>query len=149
MRFGTSTWFFQEYPVIEALKHIWDCGFHAAEIWMEHLWKPEQSTKEIIRYAQDLGMELTLHSSSYDLNITSTNPGIRQESLRQVKQSILIGKQLGVKTVVVHPGHLSSSKGNVDDGHFAASIPRSDSPMSAPSHRRNGRWQESPARRPC
>lgn len=114
MRFGTSTWFFQEYSVVEALKHILNSGFHAAEIWMEHLWRSEQAPEEIVKHAHDMGMELTLHSASYDVNITSTNPGIRQESLRQIKQSIIVGKQLGVTTIVVHPGRLSSSKGNIE-----------------------------------
>ena len=110
MRFGTSTWFFQEYSIIEALKHILDCGFHAAEIWMEHLWEGEHSLEEIARYAREMNIELTLHSASYDVNIISTNSDIRQASLRQIEQSIIIGRQLGVTTVVIHPGHLSSTK---------------------------------------
>lgn len=114
MRFGTSTWFFQEYSVFEALKHILDCDFHVAEIWMEHLWRTEKPPETIAQYARELGIELTLHSASYDVNITSTNPGIQKESLRQVEESIVIGKRLGAKVVVVHPGHLSSCKGNVD-----------------------------------
>jgi sugar phosphate isomerase/epimerase len=114
MRFGVSTWFFQEYPLVEALKHILDCGFQAAEIWMQHLWHTEQSAEDIAECARDLGLELTLHSASYDVNITSTNPGIRQESLRQVKQAIITGKRLGVRTVVIRPGHLSSSKENFE-----------------------------------
>ncbi len=114
MHFGTSTLFFQEYSVVEALDHILDSGFSAAEIWMEHLWKTRESPEHIAEYACKLGMELRLHSASYDVNITSTNPGIRKESLRQVEQSIITGKRLGTKVIVVHPGHLSSSKEDVD-----------------------------------
>jgi len=116
MRFGTSTWFFQEYSVNQALSSILECGFHAAEIWMEHLWNSEDSPEEIARHARELDMELTLHCTSYDLNPTSTNPGIRHESLRQIQQSIIVGKQLGAKVVVVHPGRLSSSKGDIEKG---------------------------------
>jgi sugar phosphate isomerase/epimerase len=116
MRFGASSWFFQEYSVSKALTYILECGFQAAEIWMEHLWSTEESPEEIARHARDLDMELTLHSTSYDLNIISTNPGIRHESLRQVKQSIVLAKRLDAKLVVVHPGRLSSSKGDVEKG---------------------------------
>ena len=34
MRFGISTWFFQEYTVVDALKEISESGFQAAEVWM-------------------------------------------------------------------------------------------------------------------
>lgn len=115
MRFGTSTWFFQEYSVTEALTRISACGFSLAEIWMEHLWRSGQSVEEITRHAAKLNMELTLHSTSYDVNITSTNPGICKESLRQVEEGIVLAKRLGVTNMTIHPGHLSSSKGNVED----------------------------------
>ncbi len=114
MRFGTSSWFFQEYSVVEALEHIRDAGFSVAEIWMEHLWNSGESPEHIAEYARKSGLELTLHSASYDVNITSTNTGIRKESLRQVEQSIVTAKRLGVQTVVVHPGRLTSSKEDVD-----------------------------------
>jgi sugar phosphate isomerase/epimerase len=108
MYFGISTRVFQEYSVCEALDRIAQAGFQAAEIGMEQLWKADETPEEIVRHAERLCMELCLHSPFYDVNITSLNPGIRKESLSQVKQAIITGRQLGVKRVVVRPGYPSS-----------------------------------------
>jgi sugar phosphate isomerase/epimerase len=113
--FGCSTWFFQEEPVQEALRNIGGCGFSAAEIWMEHLWKSSESPGEIRSLAEDLGLTLSLHAASYDLNITSANPGIRGESMRQVEQSIRTAAALGAEPVVVHAGRLSSTRGDTEE----------------------------------
>jgi sugar phosphate isomerase/epimerase len=110
MHFGISTWVFQEYSVCDALERIAQAGFQAAEIWVEHIWKSDDFPHDIVRQADRLGLELSLHSSSHDVNITSLNPGIRKESLLQIKQAIITGRQLGVQRVIVHPGYLSSPK---------------------------------------
>lgn len=115
MQFGCSTWFLRERSVKQALEGIFRCGFAAAEVWMEHLWRTGESPEEVARWAQALDLELSLHGASYDVNITSTNPGIRQESLRQVQESIVTAARLGAEVVVLHPGRLSSSRDNADE----------------------------------
>jgi len=115
MRFGSSTLFFQERSVREALQSIARCGFQAAEVWMEHLWWTGEAPEEVAQWARRLGLELSLHGASYDLNIASTNQGIRQESLRQVEESIITAARLGAETVVLHPGRLSSSRDSMDE----------------------------------
>lgn len=116
MHFGMSTWVFQEYSVCEALDRIAQAGFRAAEIRMEQLWKADETSEDIVRHAERLGMELSLHSPVYDVNITSLNPGIRKESLSQIKQTIITGRRFGIKNIVVHPGYPSSSQ--VPDGMY-------------------------------
>ena len=115
LRFGCSTWFFQEYSVTEALQIIERCGFPAAEIWMEHLWKSSEPLGTIRALAERLGLTLSLHAASYDLNITSANPWIRRESMRQIEDSISAAADLGAEPVVVHAGRLSSSRGDVEE----------------------------------
>jgi len=115
LRFGCSTWFFQEYSVQEALRFIGRSGFGAAEIWMEHLWKTSESPEEIRGEAGRLGLLLSLHAASYDVNVTSANPGIRRESLRQIEESLQVAARLGAEPVVVHAGRLSSSRGDLDE----------------------------------
>jgi sugar phosphate isomerase/epimerase len=114
-RFGCSTWFFQELSVSEALRTIERIGFSAAEIWMEHLWKSPESLDDIRRLAGDLGIALSLHAASYDVNIASSNPGIHRESLRQIEESLRAAAELGAGPVVVHAGRLSSSKGDMGE----------------------------------
>ncbi|UCC77967.1 MAG: sugar phosphate isomerase/epimerase [Anaerolineales bacterium] len=115
MRFSSSTWFLGERSVKEALEVIARCGFTAAEVWMEHLLRTGEPPEEVRERAQTLAMSLSLHGASYDLNVASVNPGIRQESLRQVHQSIITAAHLGAAIVVLHPGRLSASRGSVDD----------------------------------
>jgi len=113
--FGCSTWFFQGSSICFALQTIKECGFQAAEIWMEHLWKTDENVKEIKGLAETLDLPLSLHAASYDVNITSANPGIRRESLKQVRESLLVAADLGADPVVVHAGRLSSSRGDTEE----------------------------------
>jgi sugar phosphate isomerase/epimerase len=47
---------------------------------------------------------LSLHAPILGLNIASTNPGIREESVQQVLATIREAARLGARGVVVHPG---------------------------------------------
>jgi sugar phosphate isomerase/epimerase len=106
--------FFQETSVCEALEKIARYGFQAAEVWMHHLFQTYENPKYIARRGQALGLELSLHAAAYDVNVTSTTPGIREESLRQIYQSIVTAAQLEAKIVIVHPGRLSTGRGSVE-----------------------------------
>jgi sugar phosphate isomerase/epimerase len=50
------------------------------------------------------GRPLSLHMPILGINIASTNPGIREESVRQGLQTIEEAARLGAAGVVVHPG---------------------------------------------
>ena len=106
--------FFQDLSVCGSLEKIARCGFQAAEVWMHHLIQTAENPYEVTRRARELGLELTLHAASYDINITSTTPGIREESLRQIHNSIVTASQMDAKVAVVHPGRLSASRGSIE-----------------------------------
>lgn len=110
MRFGLSTRILWERSVVEALEIIARCGYTAAEVWTEHLWRTGEKAKRVGKRGQELGLELSLHAPFYDLNITSINPGIRELSLRQALQSLELAGRLGARVVVLHPGRMSSGK---------------------------------------
>jgi len=112
MIFGASTYFLKERSVTEALDVIARLGYGSAEIWMEHYWSAGQRPATIACHARSLGLNLTLHAASYDVNCISTNPGIRRESRRQLRSSLHLAAALGASVVVVHPGQLSSSRGD-------------------------------------
>ncbi len=115
MKFGINTWFLQELNVKEALERISLVGFKAAEVWMEHLLKTGESPESVKEMARELNLELSLHATSYDINLTSINRGIREESIRQAREAIITGKQIGAKIVVLHPGRLSASRANREE----------------------------------
>ncbi|MCD6396453.1 MAG: sugar phosphate isomerase/epimerase [Spirochaetaceae bacterium] len=112
IKFGINTWFFQEYSVKYALKKIREIGFQAAEIWMEHLLKTNEKPEDIRDLSKKLDLELSLHATSYDINLTSINRGIREESKRQAVEAITMGNKIGANIVVIHPGRLSASRVN-------------------------------------
>lgn len=112
MRFGASTYFLRERSVTDALECIARLGYASAEIWMEHYWSARQRPRTIARRAHALGLRLTLHAASHDVNILSTNAGIRRESLRQIQAGLDLAAALGASVVVVHPGRLSSARGD-------------------------------------
>jgi sugar phosphate isomerase/epimerase len=105
----------KEQSVTDALEAIARLGYQSAEIWMEHYWSARQRPRTIARVARTLGLGLTLHAASHDVNIISANAGIRRESRQQMKAGIDLAAALEASIVVVHPGSLSSSRG--DTGH--------------------------------
>jgi sugar phosphate isomerase/epimerase len=60
-----------------------------------------QATRETL---DDLGLKRTVNSPSRDVNITSSNPGIRRESMQQSIEALEIAAQLEATVVTVHPG---------------------------------------------
>lgn len=52
----------------------------------------------------DAGWLVSLHMPILGINIASTNPGVRRESVRQIEQTISEAARLGAAGVVVHPG---------------------------------------------
>lgn len=47
-----------------------------------------------------------IHGPTVDLNIASINRGIRQESVRQMKDTIDIANEINAKAITVHPGKI-------------------------------------------
>jgi len=114
MQFGCSTMFLRERTVAVALDAIAGAGFAAAEIWVEHLVSSGERAPAIRRQAQQLGLVITLHAPSYDVNVSSINPGIRKESIRQMQRSLKLAAALGATVVVMHPGSLSHGRDSLE-----------------------------------
>jgi sugar phosphate isomerase/epimerase len=112
--FGSSTTFLRQRPVTAALDTIARAGFAGAEVWMEHIWSSKESPEQIRKCAAKTGLTLTLHAPSYDLNLCSSNPGIRKESFLQTEEALRVAARLGARIVVVHPGRLSTSYDSKD-----------------------------------
>jgi sugar phosphate isomerase/epimerase len=97
MRFGVSSFAAIGAPLREVADDLraFDVGL---EIMCEppHAWPPP--------VAWEYGRVLSLHTPILGINIASTNPGIREESVRQVLETIDEAARLGADGVVVHPG---------------------------------------------
>jgi sugar phosphate isomerase/epimerase len=94
----------------DALTEIKALGFKYIELMtaVPHFWPPDftQNQRRDLRKLMDrLGLELTAINPTFlDLNMASTNPGIRKESVRQIIDQITLARDLGAKIIVVIPG---------------------------------------------
>jgi sugar phosphate isomerase/epimerase len=90
-------------------------GYDAMEIWTEHLWKFQEKPSHIGSVLVSNKMRATVHCPVMDTNITSPNPGIREESVRQFMQAIEMSHDLGAELMVIHPGHRFTLNETLDD----------------------------------
>jgi len=100
---------------LDALDEIARRGFGGAEVWVQHLHKSGSEPVAVKRRASELGLRLTAHAVSYDLNPLSLNPDILAVSWAQAQQSLIDAAVMEAEIVVVHPGQLSSSTDDFED----------------------------------
>ena len=117
MKLGVSTSVFLHQNLETALQKIGDLGLKYVEIWGEppHLWVDNVNynyLKSVKKLLNKYNLEPSYHGPAHDVDITSMNPGIKKESIKQHKRSLDIAKYLGVKVYVVHAG--SFYPGDID-----------------------------------
>ncbi len=108
-RFAPATRLIWKPGVLGSLEIIARYGFSASEVWAQHLWESDANPEAVAKRAQELGLTLSLHAPSYDLNPLSSNPEVRAISRRQVLESLETAATINACMVVVHPGALSST----------------------------------------
>ncbi len=114
MKWYSSSMLLRGHGVIEAIDAVADAGYDGVEIWVDQAVAHDEQPSVIVQRAQGRGLGMTVHASSYDVNLTSWNPGIRAESQRQTEASIRFAVDLGAQIVVVHPGRRSTSRDDLD-----------------------------------
>jgi sugar phosphate isomerase/epimerase len=114
-RFAPATRLLWNLGVLGALEAIARAGFGAAEVWATHLEASDTSAVAVAQAARELGLRLSLHAPSYDLNPLSSNREIRAVSRRQVLGCFEVARVFNAEMVVVHPGSLSSTTDSEED----------------------------------
>lgn len=114
-RFAPATRLVWKPGVLGSLEIIARHGFQASEVWSQHLWESDTSPEKVAQRARELGLRLSLHAPSYDLNPLSSNPEVRAISRRQVLESLETAATINAQMVVVHPGALSSTTDNPEE----------------------------------
>jgi len=81
-------------------------GFNMVEILCEGPNLPRVALNDLKMFdiAHSYNLEFTIHSPTVDLNPTSLNVGIREETLRQLKETTDFASAIGAITVTTHPG---------------------------------------------
>lgn len=64
-------------------------------------------------------LRFSLHSPIYGINISSVNPGIMAESIRQVRRAVTWSKYLNIERVIIHPGDSPSSSVDIKNKSIA------------------------------
>lgn len=81
-------------------------GFKLIEIlcegpyWPRHALQQENGWEIFSSYELDV----YLHTPTIDLNPASLNPGIREETLLQLKETLDLASKIGAKAITTHPG---------------------------------------------
>jgi len=114
MKISLSTKILWKTNLIDGLKLIKEKGYDGAEIWIDQIQRDIKEIGCLKKYLEQLELEITLHSSNNDLNLSSTNNQIRKISVKQVEESIKLASELGLKIITIHPGRKTSSKDNLD-----------------------------------
>jgi len=105
MKLGVSYLAFMHRPSAEIVRIAGEAGFRLLEVILEghHI---EQS-REVLSAVESYSLELSVHAPFADLNIASMNPGIREESLRQLAHAMECASSLNARLFTIHPGRLS------------------------------------------
>lgn len=80
-------------------------GFNAFEILCEGpMWPRRDIWKDSLKNVDRSGISIYLHATTVDLNPASVNQGIREETLKQLKENIDMACAMGASYVTTHPG---------------------------------------------
>ncbi|MFC2048919.1 sugar phosphate isomerase/epimerase family protein [Elusimicrobiota bacterium] len=91
-------------------------GFNGVELWADAPFLfVDNTNRDILSTIAENSNEIkfSVHSPLYGINISSVNPGIRKESVRQIKKIFEWKKYLHLEHVVIHPGYSPSSDKNI------------------------------------
>lgn len=112
---GSSSEILRKYPLKEAAARLKSLGYDTIEIWMGHYFMSGLQPKDVQKIMQELDLRYQVHEDVRDVNLTSTNKGIQQESLRQTLETIELTSEMGAEVLTIHPGRMSSSKDQTED----------------------------------
>lgn len=104
--FSTLSLFMRSFE--EWLETASDDGFNMMEILCEgpHTWPriALEYDRGAFQVFESYDMDIYLHAPTIDMNPASLNPGIREETLTQIKETIDLAMEIGAKAITTHPG---------------------------------------------
>ena len=105
----------QERNAKEWIDYTVECGFKYMEITASKFPTEQCEQDEIINYAKEKGLEMSLHSMYGKNNITDTDKENREKSIAQAKAAIDLAAKHDLISVTFHPGRLSSEEESVEE----------------------------------
>lgn len=112
MQIAISSLLFKSLNLAQVVDRARDLGITWLEVWTEHFWRDDDG--RLFDRLRRSGLDLSVHGPIGDLNVTSTNEGIRAESLKQVLLGVEEAARMGAQVITVHPGYLTGRQDDPD-----------------------------------
>jgi len=104
--YGASTLFWGS-SFDDICKRIKDANLQGVELWAEQFWRESFVIADVLESSRNHNLDISLHAASWDLNISSLNEGIREQSILEIERSIELAYALQVENITIHPGRLT------------------------------------------
>ena len=104
--YGASTLFWGS-SFGDICKRIKDVDLQGVELWAEQFWQESFVVADVLEKSRVHNLDISLHAASWDLNISSLNQGIREQSILEIERSIELAYALHVENITIHPGRLT------------------------------------------
>lgn len=112
MRLAISSLLFKSLNLGQVIDRARDMGVSWLEVWTEHCWRDDDG--RMFDRLRRSGLDLSVHGPTGDINVTSTNDGIRAESIKQVLLGVEEAARMGAQMITVHPGYLTGRQDEPD-----------------------------------
>ncbi|MDO5040708.1 MAG: sugar phosphate isomerase/epimerase family protein [Peptoniphilus sp.] len=116
MSFYFASTLMWDFSVEEIFDFAKENNFSGIEFWAEQIRNRAYSPDEIKISFEKNNLNLTLHASSWDLNLCALNKSIRQTSVDEIKRDIDLAHFIGIDEITVHPGRMSVALDSFDYG---------------------------------
>lgn len=107
---GASTFCLLFQPWRSAIETILAQGFASVELFCEapqaHPMQLDAADRRLLKSLAGK-CDFSLHAPTFELNLASTNPGVRAETIRQYQTAVQLAAEIGATRVVLHEGHMS------------------------------------------
>jgi sugar phosphate isomerase/epimerase len=115
MKICANTLLYLEEPLTSSLQKLAGMGFTAIDIFADSPTLDYQRVQPaaiagIKEFAEQHGVEYSMHGPCWDINPASQNAGHRQDVVAHYCQGIRLASAIGAKTMVVHSGWKSDPK---------------------------------------
>jgi sugar phosphate isomerase/epimerase len=112
MKVAISSLLFKSFNLAQVIDLARDRGVSWLEVWTEHFWRDDDG--RMFERLQKSGLDVSVHGPTGDINITSSNAGIREESMKQVVQAIEEAAKMAARVITIHPGYLTGRQDEPD-----------------------------------
>jgi sugar phosphate isomerase/epimerase len=108
MKVGFTALALFDSPFNKIMQRAFEDRFDVIELLCEGPYLPRHALRDTLQFeiASQYDVELTIHSPTVDLNPASVNVGIREETTKQLAETVDLAVAIGASTITTHPGYV-------------------------------------------